>query len=71
MKNQLYYILSGGGENMLNIDTKCLNASDRISSFNKDYIIIGMVVLFYIFIIVVSAYILYMDYKCDCSNQNN
>jgi hypothetical protein len=69
MNNKLYYILKGGSPNILNVDTKCLNASDKISSFNKDYLIIGIIVLFFIFIIVASAYILHMEYQCNCKNK--
>ena len=69
MNNKLYYILKGGSQNMLNVDTKCLHASDKIASFNKDYLIIGIIVLFFIFIIVTGAYIMYMEYRCDCTNK--
>ena len=70
MNNKLYYILGGGGQNNLNIDTKCLNVSDKITSFNKDYLVIGIIVLFFIFVIVASAYILHMEYRCDCNNKS-
>ena len=66
--NKLYYILNGGSD--INIDAKCLKISNS-AEFNKNYIIIGIVTIFFILIIILMAFIFHMEYQCNCADQKS